>query len=71
MGRFMLGDKMRNEEIRKRTGAEDVIEYIAKRKWKWTRDVAKTNDNGWTKRILKWRPRVDKRNPRRETSQTI
>jgi len=31
----VVGDQMRNEEIYKKIGVEDVIERIAKQKWKW------------------------------------
>jgi len=47
-----IRDKMRNEEIRKGTGMEDVIECTAKRKWKWAGHIARTSDDRRTKKIL-------------------
>ena len=57
-----LRDRIRNEEIRRRTGVEDVIVRIAKLKWNWAGHMARMRDGRWTKRILEWRPRTDKRN---------
>jgi len=56
-----LKDKARNGEIRKKTGMEDIVECIAKRKWKWAGHIARTSDDGWTKKILEWKSRADKR----------
>jgi len=56
-----LRDKIRNGEIRKRTRVEDVIECIAKQKWKWAGHIARTSEDRWTKKILEWGPRDDKR----------
>jgi len=41
-------DKVRNEEIRKRTRVQDVIECTAKRRWKWAGHIA--SDDGWIKK---------------------
>lgn len=65
MERSMLGitrrDKVTNITIRSRTKVADIIELITKSKWRWAGHVARTKDNRWTKRILEWRPREDRR----------
>lgn len=64
MERAMLGislrDRVRNEEIRRRTKVADAIEQIARSKWRWAGHVAR-DDVKWTKRIMQWRPRETKR----------
>lgn len=48
MERAMIGltlrDRIRNEEIRRRTGFRDIIERIARLKWKWTGHIARLRD---------------------------
>ncbi|XP_044751721.1 uncharacterized protein LOC123311716 [Coccinella septempunctata] len=65
MERSMLGvtlrDHIRNEDLRKRTGVEDVITVVARLKWNWAGHVARMRGDRWTKRLLEWRPRADKR----------
>ena len=65
MERSMLGvslrDRIRNDEIRRRTKVEDIIECITKSKWRWAGHIARLQDGRWTKRILEWRPRMDRR----------
>lgn len=65
MERSMLGvtlkDRIRNEDLRRRTGIIDVISAISKLKWNWAGHVARMRDDRWTKRLLEWRPRMDKR----------
>jgi len=46
-----LRDHMQNEEIRKRTKVDDVIEHIARQKWRWVGHVGQDNDR-WTRRIV-------------------
>ena len=61
MERNMLGitlrDKIRNTEIRRKTNIRDIVEEVAKMKWRWAGHVARYDDNRWTRRILEWRPR--------------
>lgn len=57
-----LRDHIRNEELRRRTGVTDIIERISKLKWNWAGQVARMSDGRWTKKLLEWRPRADKRN---------
>ena len=65
MERSMLGvslrDHIRNEDLRRRTGVTDVVNQIRKLKWNWAGHVARMSDGRWTKRLLEWRPRLDKR----------
>lgn len=64
MERAMLGvslrDRIRNEEIRERTGVVDVIERIARLKRQWAGHVAR-NNHKWTKTLMQWRPRNSRR----------
>jgi Reverse transcriptase (RNA-dependent DNA polymerase) len=65
MERSMLGvslrDKIKNEDIRKKTGIKDIVERIAELKWQWTGHIARQKDGRWTLRIIQWRPRETKR----------
>lgn len=65
MERSMIGvslrDRVRNEDLRARTGVTDVIYQIAKLKWNWAGHIARMKDGRWTKRLLEWRPRADRR----------
>lgn len=69
MERSMLGirlqDMKRNEWIRNKTRADDVIQRIAKLKWQWAGHVMRLPDERWTKKVTEWRPRMGKRNPGR------
>lgn len=59
-----LRGRFRNEEIRKRT-VDDVLERITRANWRWAGHIARSNDGRWTRRILEWQPRADKRGPGR------
>ena len=52
-----IGDKIRNTEIRRRTGVLDAVKRIATAKWNWAGHIARREDGRWTKKILEWRPR--------------
>ena len=52
---------VRNDEILRRTGVDDIIERIAKQKWRWAEHIAGMEDGRWTKKLLEWRPREEKR----------
>ena len=56
-----LSDRIRNTELRKRSGVTDVVERVAKLKWSFAGHVARTTDQRWTKRLVEWRPREDRR----------
>jgi hypothetical protein len=65
MERQMLGvsirDKIRNEEIRRRTKVTDIATRIAKLKWQWAGHVARQDSERWSPIILNWRPWSNKR----------
>ena len=72
MERRMLGvtrrDRLRNEEIRRRTQTKDVAIEAANLKWSWAGHLARRNDERWTLRATEWQPRHGTRNrgrPRR------
>ena len=57
MLKLKVKDKVPCTEIRKRTGVQDVVQFVLKQKWKWAGHVARTNDNRWTQRVTEWQPR--------------
>ena len=63
--RRMLGislrDRVRNTELRKKTGVTDVLKRIATAKWKWAGHVARMSDGRWTRRVMEWQPRQSQR----------
>ncbi|CAH2231720.1 jg14303 [Pararge aegeria aegeria] len=63
--RAMLGislrDRIRNDEIRRRTKVTDIAQRISKLKWQWASHVCRRTDGLWGRRVLEWRPRIDKR----------
>ncbi|CAG9132702.1 unnamed protein product [Plutella xylostella] len=65
MERAMLGvslrDRIRNEEIRRRTKVTDIAKRISTLKWQWAGHVARRADDRWSRKVLEWRPRVGKR----------
>ena len=65
MERAMLGvslrDRLRNEEIRRRTKVTDIAQRISKLKWQWAGHIARRTDGRWGRRVLEWRPRTGKR----------
>ena len=66
MERRMIGvtlkDKVRNEEVRRRTGLKDVVIEAKHLKWKWAGHVIRRPDNRWSHRTTVWIPREGKRN---------
>ena len=65
MERAMLGvslrDRIRNEEIRRRTKVADIAQRISKLKWQWAGHIARRTDGRWGRKVLEWRPRTGKR----------
>lgn len=65
MERAMLGvslrDRIRNEEIRRRTKVTDIAYRVSKLKWQWAGHIARRTDGRWSRRVLEWRPRTGKR----------
>jgi len=66
MERLMLNiklkDRVRNEDIRKKTKLIDVKQHIASLKWRWAGHTLRQSDNRWNKEIQLWRPWLGKRN---------
>ncbi|KAL0832165.1 hypothetical protein ABMA28_001622 [Loxostege sticticalis] len=65
MERAMLGvslrDRIRNEEIRRRTKVTDIARRIANLKWQWAGHIARRTDGRWGRKVLEWRPRTGRR----------
>lgn len=65
MERAMLGvslrDRIRNEEIRRRTKVTDIARRIAQLKWQWAGHIARRTDGRWGGKVLEWRPRTGRR----------
>ena len=75
MERCMLGitkrDKKRNVEIRAQTKVSDVIGRVKKLKWSWAGYITRSKDGRWTKEILNWYPRDQKRPRKRPVMRWI
>jgi hypothetical protein len=56
-----LRDRIRNDEIRKRTQVTDIARGIADLKWQWAGHFARRTDGRWGGKVLEWRPRTGKR----------
>ena len=56
-----LRDRIRNEEIRRRTKVTDIARRIAKLKWQWAGHIARRTDGRWGGKVLEWRPRTGRR----------
>ncbi|CAH2218367.1 jg7122 [Pararge aegeria aegeria] len=65
MERAMLGislqDRIRNDDIRRRTKVTDIAQRISKLKWQWAGHVCRRTDSRRGKRVLEWKPRIGKR----------
>ncbi|CAH2226578.1 jg22340, partial [Pararge aegeria aegeria] len=63
MERAMFGvslrDRIRNDEIRRRTKVTDIAQRISKLKWQWAGHVCLRTDGRLGRRVLEWRPRID------------
>lgn len=59
-------DKIRNEDLKKRSQVVDVAEQTIKLKFKWAGHLMRRRDDRWTKRITEWRPRDGKRSRGRQ-----
>ncbi|CAG9124695.1 unnamed protein product [Plutella xylostella] len=72
MKRAMLGlslrDRIRNEEIRRRTKVTDMAYQVSKLKCQWAGHIARRTDGRWSRRVLEWRPRTGKRSVRRPST---
>lgn len=56
-----LSDKIRASDIREQTKVIDIVEFVAKTKWKWAGHVARLTDNRWTGKVMKWLPKGKRR----------
>ena len=60
MERIMLGvwlrDRIRNTEVRNRTGLKDVARSALALKWQWAGHVARLQDDRWTRAVTEWIP---------------
>ncbi|KAG6445228.1 hypothetical protein O3G_MSEX003777 [Manduca sexta] len=58
-----LRDRIRNEEIRRRTTVTNIALRVAKLKWQWAGHIARRTDGRWGGIVLEWRPRTGRRRP--------
>ncbi|KAI8421117.1 hypothetical protein MSG28_008210 [Choristoneura fumiferana] len=56
-----LRDRIRNEEIRRRTWVTDIAKRISSLKWQWAGHIARRTDGRWGRKVLEWWPRIGKR----------
>ena len=65
MERIMLGislkDHITNEEIRRRSKVQDVVELSRINKLNWAGHVSRMKDGRWTQKVMNWYPRDVKR----------
>jgi hypothetical protein len=45
-----------------RTKVTDIVQSISTLRWQWAGHIIHRTDNRWSKRVLEWRPRLDKSN---------
>ena len=50
-------DRVRNENLRKKTNARDIIQEIKTKKWRWAGHLARRHDKRWTHCITEWTPK--------------
>ncbi|PZC73135.1 hypothetical protein B5X24_HaOG209993 [Helicoverpa armigera] len=46
-----LRDRIRNEEIRRRTKVTDIAHRISKLKWQWAGHIARRADGRWSRKV--------------------
>ncbi|KAA5634901.1 hypothetical protein F3G63_34400 [Pseudomonas aeruginosa] len=56
-----LRDKIRNEEIRRRTKVDDIALKVSRLKWQWAGHICRASDARWGRKVLEWRPRMGTR----------
>ncbi|GJQ78552.1 hypothetical protein Trydic_g11663 [Trypoxylus dichotomus] len=57
---------IRKEDLRRRTGVNDVVNLVANLKWNWAGHVVRLRSRHWMKLLSEWRPREDKRSRGRQ-----
>lgn len=60
-------DKKRITWIKQKTGIEDIVKLISKRKWQWAGHTNRRKDERWTKEIQEWNMQLYKRKRGRPT----
>lgn len=61
-----LRERIRNDDLRRRTGMTDVVEIATNQKWRWGGHVARMNHQRWAHRVTMWDPRTGWRNVGRQ-----
>jgi hypothetical protein len=56
-----LRDRIRNDDIRKRTKVTDIARRIADIKWQWVGHIVRRTDGHWGGKVVEWRPRTGRR----------
>ncbi|KAJ4432629.1 hypothetical protein ANN_21252 [Periplaneta americana] len=57
-----LKDRIRNEEVRRRSGVEDVVILANRTKWRWGGHVVRMQPTRWAHTATLWDPRIGWRN---------
>ena len=66
MLRVTRKDRIRNEEIRKRTQVKDVIQEALSFKWSWAGHLIRRTDNRWRRKVTEWQPKTGGRSRGRQ-----
>lgn len=56
-----LRDRVRNEEIRRRTKFNNIAERDSKLYWQWAGHIARETAVRWVRKVIEWRQRNGKR----------
>jgi hypothetical protein len=59
-----LKDRMRNEELRRRSEIEDAAKAARRQKWRWGGHVARMDQERWATTV--WDPRIRRRSRGRQ-----
>jgi hypothetical protein len=68
--RDSIDNRIRNDDIRKRTKVTDIARRIADLKWQWAGHIARRTDGRWLK-VLEWRPHTGRRSVGRPPTRWI
>jgi hypothetical protein len=55
-----LRDRIQSQLIRQRSKVTDIAYRISVLKWQWAGPISRKTHNRWGKRVLEWRPRLNK-----------
>jgi len=64
-------DKKKNTELRNRTKVLDIVARVKQLKWNWAGHIARVVDGRWTKEVLNWYSRDQKRPKKRPNMRWI